>query len=109
MAAEGFWNDQKAAQEIISESNKLKRVVNGLTEFKAKFEDSKAMEELLEEEGVDENSEEAVELQQSAELLKVALDEFYGYTSYRYGCTHRSNIGNDVGRCYNHFICGTYL
>tara|TARA_B100001057_G_scaffold497095_1_gene600300 strand:+ start:1131 stop:2156 length:1026 start_codon:yes stop_codon:yes gene_type:complete len=75
MAAEGFWNDQKAAQEIISESNKLKRVVNGLTEFKAKFEDSKAMEELLEEEGVDENSEEAVELQQSAELLKVALDE----------------------------------
>lgn len=33
------------------------------------------MEELLEEEGVDENSEEAVELQQSAELLKVALDE----------------------------------
>ena len=75
MAAEGFWNDQKAAQEIISESNKLKRVFNGLTEFKAKFEDSKAMEELLEEEGVDENSEEAVELQQSAELLKVALDE----------------------------------
>ena len=75
MAAEGFWNDQKAAQEIISESNKLKRVVNGLTEFKAKLEDSKAMEELLEEEGVDENSEEAVELQQSAELLKVALDE----------------------------------
>lgn len=75
MAAEGFWNDQKAAQEIISESNKLKRVVIGLTEFKAKFEDSKAMEELLEEEGVDENSEEAVELQQSAELLKVALDE----------------------------------
>lgn len=75
MAAEGFWNDQKAAQEIISESNKLKRVVNGLTEFKAIFEDSKAMEELLEEEGVDENSEEAVELQQSAELLKVALDE----------------------------------
>ena len=75
MAAEGFWNDQKAAQEIISESNKLKQVVNGLTEFKAKFEDSKAMEELLEEEGVDENSEEAVELQQSAELLKVALDE----------------------------------
>ena len=39
MAAEGFWNDQKAAQEIISESNKLKRVVNGLTEFKAKLED----------------------------------------------------------------------
>lgn len=75
MAAEGFWNDQKAAQEIISESNKLKRVVIGLTEFKAKFEDSKAMEELLEEEGVDENSEEAVELQQSAELLKLALDE----------------------------------
>ncbi len=75
MAADGFWNDQKAAQGIISESNKLKRVVIGLTDFNAKFEDSKAMEELLEEEGVDENSEEAVELQKSAELLKEELDD----------------------------------
>lgn len=75
MAAEGFWNDQKAAQEIIGESNKLKRVVNGLSEFKAKLDDAQAMEELLEEEGVDEISEEAVELHQSAEALMLELDD----------------------------------
>jgi len=75
MAADGFWNDQKTAQEIIGESNKLKRVVNGLTEFKAKLDDAKAMEELLEEEDVDESSEEALELHESAEALKSELDD----------------------------------
>ncbi|MDE0770030.1 MAG: peptide chain release factor 2 [Opitutaceae bacterium] len=75
MAAEGFWNDQKAAQEIIGEANKLKRVVSSLSGFKAKLEDAQGMEELLEEEGVDENSEEAVELDEAAEVLKTELDE----------------------------------
>ncbi|MGY8693121.1 MAG: peptide chain release factor 2, partial [Verrucomicrobiia bacterium] len=75
MAAEGFWNDQKTAQEIIGEANKLKRVVSSLSGFKAKLEDAQGMEELLEEEGVDENSEEAVELHEAAEVLKTELDE----------------------------------
>ena len=75
MAAEGFWNDQKTAQEIIGEANKLKRVVSSLSGFKAKLEDAQGMEELLEEEGVDENSEEAVELDEAAEVLKTELDE----------------------------------
>lgn len=75
MAAEGFWNDQKAAQEVIGESNKLKQVVSGLSSFKAKLDDAQGMEELLEEEDVDENSEEAVELHEGAEALKQELDE----------------------------------
>lgn len=75
MAAEGFWNDQKAAQEIIGEANKLKRIVSSLSGFNAKLEDAQGMEELLEEEGVDENSEEAVELHEAAEVLKTELDE----------------------------------
>ena len=75
MAAEGFWNDQKAAQEVIAEANKLKRVVNSLTEFRAKLEDAQGMEELLEEEDVEESSEEAIELNETAEALKVELDE----------------------------------
>ena len=75
MAAEGFWNDQKAAQEVIAEANKLKRVVNSLTEFRAKLEDAQGMEELLEEEDVEESSEEAIELHETAEALKVELDE----------------------------------
>ena len=53
MAGEGFWDDQKTAQEVIAQSNNLKRVVNGLEDFKAKVDDARAMEELLEEEDVD--------------------------------------------------------
>ena len=75
MADEGFWGDQKAAQEVIGKANKLKQVVNGLEAFKAKFEDAQAMEELLEEEGVEETSEEANELHETAESLKLELDE----------------------------------
>jgi peptide chain release factor 2 len=75
MAADGFWNDQKAAQEVIAEANKLKRVVNSLTEFRAKLEDAQGMEELLEEEDVEESSQEAIELNETAEALKVELDE----------------------------------
>jgi len=75
MAADGFWDDQKAAQAVIGESNKLKQVVNGMTSFKAKLEDAQAMEELLEEEGIDESSEEANELHDTAEALKLELDD----------------------------------
>lgn len=75
MAADGFWDDQKAAQVVINEANQLKRIVNSLTEFKEKFDDAQAMEELLEEEEVDENSEEANELHEAAESLKGELDE----------------------------------
>ncbi len=75
MVADGFWNDQKAAQAVINESNQLKRIVNGMSDFKAKFEDAQAMEELLEEEKVDENSEEAEELHATAGALKLELDE----------------------------------
>lgn len=75
MAADGFWDDQKAAQTVIGETNKLKQVVNGMTSFKAKLEDAQAMEELLEEEGIDESSEEANELHETAEALKLELDD----------------------------------
>ncbi len=75
MAGDGFWDNQKAAQEVIAASNKLKRVVNGLEVFKSKIDDARAMEELLEEEDVDENSEEANELRDAAESLKAELDE----------------------------------
>jgi len=75
MVAEGFWDNQKEAQSVIAEANKLKRVVNGMAAFKAKLEDAKAMAELLEEEEVTEDSEEAIELHESAEELKEALDD----------------------------------
>lgn len=75
MGGESFWNDQKAAQAVIAESNALKAVVNGMSGFKAKLEDARAMEELLEEEGVEESSPEAEELHEAAEALKEELDE----------------------------------
>ncbi|MDQ8197007.1 peptide chain release factor 2 [Pelagicoccus enzymogenes] len=75
MSAESFWNDQKAAQKVIAQANLAKGVVNGMSEFMTKLEDARAMEELLEEEGVDELSEEAEELHKAAEALKEELDE----------------------------------
>ncbi len=75
MLVEGFWNDQKAAQAIIAEANGLKSLVNGMTGIRAKLEDARAMEELLNEAGIDENAPEAVELHEAAESLKAELDE----------------------------------
>ena len=75
MAANGFWDDQKAAQAVIASANQLKQVVNGMQAFQTKLEDAKAMEELLEEEGFDENSDEANDLHESAEALKIELDD----------------------------------
>ncbi len=75
MAADGFWDDQKAAQAVIASANQLKQVVNGMQAFQTKLEDAKAMEELLEEEGFDENSDEANDLHESAEALKIELDD----------------------------------
>ncbi len=73
MLAESFWNDQKAAQAIIAEANILKAVVNGMEAFKAKLDDARAMEELLNEEE-DDISEDAAELHVAAEALKHELD-----------------------------------
>lgn len=75
MGSEGFWNDQKAAQKVIGEANIRKGVVNGMAAFKAKLDDARAMEELLNDEGVDELSEEAEELHEAAVALKEELDE----------------------------------
>ncbi|MDQ8202377.1 peptide chain release factor 2 [Pelagicoccus sp. SDUM812003] len=75
MAVEGFWDDPTAAQELIGEANQLKGVVNGMTGFKTKLEDARAMEELLNEEGVEETSDEAAELHEAAVSLKEELDE----------------------------------
>ncbi|MEM9159384.1 MAG: peptide chain release factor 2 [Verrucomicrobiota bacterium] len=75
MAEQSFWDNPKEAQGVISEGNRLKLIVNGMTGFKSKLEDAKVMVELLEEEGVEETSEEAEELHSSAEALKVELDE----------------------------------
>ena len=75
MSQEGFWDDPKSAQKLIAETNGLKKLVTGMTGFKAKLADARAMEELLEEEGVEESSPEAEELQEGAETLKQELDE----------------------------------
>ncbi|MCH6256969.1 peptide chain release factor 2 [Puniceicoccaceae bacterium K14] len=83
MVADGFWNNQKEAQAIIAQANKLKVIVNGMTEFKAKLEDARMMAELLEEEELDEDSDEVKELHEGAEALKGELDnlEIQSYLS----------------------------
>lgn len=74
MVAESFWNDQKAAQAVIGEANVLKGIVNGMEAFTFKLTDARDMEELLNEEEVDELSDDAVELHASAEALKTELE-----------------------------------
>ncbi len=83
MVTEGFWNDQKAAQVVIAQANKRKVIVNGMTAFKAKLDDAVAMAELLNEEDVEETSEDAEELHSAAEALKEELDslEIQSYLS----------------------------
>lgn len=75
MGLESFWSDQRAAQAVIAEANGLKTLVNGMSGFRSKLEDARAMEELLNEEDVAESSPEAVELHEAALALKGDLDE----------------------------------
>lgn len=49
MSGETFWNDKNAAQATISESTRLKRIVNPQFDFKKQVEDLNALVELLEE------------------------------------------------------------
>ncbi|MEZ5275976.1 MAG: peptide chain release factor 2 [Opitutaceae bacterium] len=75
MSQPGFWDSQQAAQKVMAEANRLKRMVEGLTAYRGKVDDVKVMAELLDEAGVDENSADANELAESVDRLKTEIDE----------------------------------
>ncbi|MEM1222378.1 MAG: peptide chain release factor 2 [Verrucomicrobiota bacterium] len=58
MAEPAFWDDQAAAQQVISEANRLKSAVYGARDFNKEIEDMSAMLELISEMGDDPDSEE---------------------------------------------------
>lgn len=57
MSEAAFWNDQTAAQKVISEANRLKNTVNPASAFNAEIADMKAMLELVDEMGDDPDAE----------------------------------------------------
>ena len=57
MAELGFWDDQKAAQKVIGEANRLKTTINASKAFNAEVEDMNAMLELIAEMGDDPDAE----------------------------------------------------
>ncbi|RME72142.1 MAG: peptide chain release factor 2 [Verrucomicrobia bacterium] len=75
MAQEGFWDNQNAARDVINRANQLKKLVNGIVDFQKKVEDAEVMADLLDEEGVQENSPEAQEFDATVLALRDVLDE----------------------------------
>ncbi len=75
MADPAFWNSQETAQQVISESNQLKRSIAGILKFRPEVEDVQAMMELIEELGSDEAADYETELSQTVPQLYAALDE----------------------------------
>jgi peptide chain release factor 2 len=53
MSEPSFWDDQAAAQKVISEANRLKNTVNPAKAFNSEVEDLKAMLDLVDEMGED--------------------------------------------------------
>ena len=51
MSEASFWDDQAAAQTVITEANRLKNIVNPCSAFRGEVEDLKAMLELVDEIG----------------------------------------------------------
>lgn len=74
MAAPAFWDDQTAAQKVISETNHLKALVNPIHSFRAEVADLQAMLELVDESGADEAVEYAAEIVDNVASLLPKLD-----------------------------------
>jgi peptide chain release factor 2 len=73
MSAPAFWDDQEAAQKVISENNALKSSVERMEKFQAEYEDLEVMLELSQEEK-DEGL--FVECDKGISKLKADLEKF---------------------------------
>ena len=79
MSEQSFWDDKNAAHSVISESTRLKRIVNPQTAFKSRVEDLSALLELAEES--DDDADLAAELASEkdamlAELERIEIESF---------------------------------
>ncbi len=73
MGEPGFWDDQKAAQAIINESNALKDIVNKFLELQDTYENLEVTYELIKEE-YDEDLK--VELEQEVTVLSKEMNDY---------------------------------
>ncbi|GHB93999.1 peptide chain release factor 2 [Cerasicoccus arenae] len=75
MSSAGFWDDQKAAQVVIAESNQCKQIIEPLVKFKPKVDDLNALIELVEEAEEADGAEYLTELTRMTAELYEKVDE----------------------------------
>ncbi|WP_309397305.1 peptide chain release factor 2 [Cerasicoccus maritimus] len=73
MSGAGFWDDQKAAQKVIAESNQCKSAIEAITKFQPQVDDLNAMVELVEEADEEEGAEYMAEITKTAKALHAQL------------------------------------
>ena len=75
MSEPSFWDDQKAAQKVIGESNQCKAAIEDITKFKPLVDDLNAMVELVEEADEEEGAEYMTEIEKSTKALYSQIDD----------------------------------
>lgn len=75
MSAASFWDDQKAAQVVIGESNQCKRAIEPIMRFQPKVDDLNALVELVEESDEADGAEFVGEITASTKELLSQIDD----------------------------------
>lgn len=75
MAVEGFWDDPNKARGVIARANQLKKTVGAVVDFSKKVEDAEVMAELLEEDGIEPTSPDAVAFDESVSALRTEIED----------------------------------
>lgn len=75
MAAEGFWDNQEAANKIVTEASHLKSSIQPIIKFNSRIEDVQTLIELVEDSEGDEADEFLSEIKESVEKLSAEIEE----------------------------------
>lgn len=74
MSAPGFWDRQSAAQELISENNRIKSLVEPMVGLQKEVDDLRTLLELVDEADAEESAAYAAEIATTAQRLRERLD-----------------------------------
>jgi peptide chain release factor 2 len=74
MTRQEFWDNQEAANKVVTEVSHLKAKINPIIEYQAKIEDVRTLMELVEDADEEEAAEYLAEIQDSLKTLKKNLD-----------------------------------
>ena len=75
MSQPNFWDNQEVAHKTINEVNRLKTSIEPLIAFQQRLDDAGAMAELLDEEGGDDGSEDARQLEAEVSGMAAEMDD----------------------------------